>query len=157
MTTTEVPLSDVARKTVTETLQQVLADLIDLGLLAKQAHWNVVGPNFRSLHLHLDELADLAREHSDSVAERMSAIGANPDGRASTIAAQSGLPQLGTGWLDDTVVVESVSGLLAFAVAGLRKGIEVTGEVDLVSQDLLIGIAADVEKQHWMFTAQRSR
>jgi hypothetical protein len=39
-------------------LQAVLVDLIELHLQAKQAHWNVVGRNFRDLHLQLDEIAD---------------------------------------------------------------------------------------------------
>ncbi|HET6736773.1 ferritin-like domain-containing protein, partial [Mycobacterium sp.] len=43
-------------------LQRVLVDLIELHLQGKQAHWNVVGTNFRDLHLQLDELVDFARE-----------------------------------------------------------------------------------------------
>ena len=48
-------------------LQRVLVDLIELHLQGKQAHWNVVGTNFRDLHLQLDELVDFAREGSDTV------------------------------------------------------------------------------------------
>lgn len=43
-------------------LQRVHVDLIDLHLQSKQAHWNVVGQNFRDLHLQLDELVEAARE-----------------------------------------------------------------------------------------------
>lgn len=45
-------------------LQAVLVDLIALDLVGKQAHWNIVGPNFRDLHLNLDELVHVAREGS---------------------------------------------------------------------------------------------
>ena len=38
-------------------LDQTLTDLISFGLLAKQAHWNVVGPSFPRLHALLDQLA----------------------------------------------------------------------------------------------------
>ena len=41
-------------------LQQLLVDLNDLALQGKQAHWNIVGPNFRDLHLQLDEIIDAA-------------------------------------------------------------------------------------------------
>src|SRR5919201_4248603 len=74
-------------------LQRVLVDLIELHLQGKQAHWNVVGTNFRDLHLQLDELVDFAREASDTVAERMRALNAVPDGRSDTIAASTSLPQ----------------------------------------------------------------
>ena len=68
-------------------LQRVLVDLIELHLQGKQAHWNVVGTNFRDLHLQLDELVDFAREASDTVAERMRALDVIPDGRSDTVAA----------------------------------------------------------------------
>ena len=74
-------------------LQRVLVDLIELHLQGKQAHWNVVGTNFRDLHLQLDELVDFAREASDTVAERMRALDAVPDGRSDTVAGSTTLPQ----------------------------------------------------------------
>lgn len=46
-------------------LQRVLVDLVELHLQGKQAHWNVIGSNFRDLHLQLDELVDAAREASE--------------------------------------------------------------------------------------------
>ena len=62
-------------------LQRALVDITALSLVGKQVHWNVVGPNFRDLHLNLDEVVDIAREGSDELAERMRAINAYPDGR----------------------------------------------------------------------------
>ncbi len=61
-------------------LQRVLIDLIELQLQGKQAHWNVVGTKLRDLHLQLDELVDFTRTSSDTIAERMRALGAVPDG-----------------------------------------------------------------------------
>ena len=57
-------------------LQRALVDITALSLVGKQVHWNVVGPNFRDLHLNLDEVVDIAREGSDELAERMRAINA---------------------------------------------------------------------------------
>ena len=59
---------------LTQNLQKVLVDLIELHLQGKQAHWNLVGTNFRDLHLHLDVVVDIAREASDTIAERMRAV-----------------------------------------------------------------------------------
>src|SRR3954466_11556118 len=74
-------------------LQRVLVDLVELHLQGKQAHWNVVGTNFRDLHLQLDELVDFAHEGSDTVAERMRALDSVPDGRSDTVAAGTSLPE----------------------------------------------------------------
>ncbi len=84
-------LADADLKTVAEALQGALVDLVDLALVAKQIHWNIVGPRFRSVHLQLDEVVASARTHSDTVAERASALGVPPDGRAATVANGSGI------------------------------------------------------------------
>jgi starvation-inducible DNA-binding protein len=70
------------REQIGNELQAVLVDLIDLSLLGKQLHWTVVGREFRSLHLQLDELIDSWRDLSDTVAERAVAIGRIPNGQA---------------------------------------------------------------------------
>jgi starvation-inducible DNA-binding protein len=57
-----------ASQDLADHLQQLHVDLIDLHLQGKQAHWNVVGKNFRDLHLVLDEVVEAAREFSDTVA-----------------------------------------------------------------------------------------
>src|SRR5437879_616916 len=108
MSTAKSPLSDDARKVTGTALQESLVDLIDLHLLAKQAHWNLRGRNFRPIHLQLDEVVDLAREHADMVAERAVAIGVNPAGRSRTVAERTRLHQLETGFLPDDKVVTAI-------------------------------------------------
>lgn len=155
MSTVKSPLSDDARKVTGTVLQESLVDLVDLHLLGKQAHWNLTGRNFRSLHLHLDELVEVARTHADTVAERAVAIGVNPDGRARTVADTTKVHQLDAGHLQDDKVIAAITDLLAQMIQRFRDRIETTDDSDLVSQDLLIDIAQDLEKQHWMFEAQR--
>ena len=99
-----------------EALQGSLVDLIDLSLIAKQAHWNVIGTNFRSVHLALDELVTVAREFTDSAAERATAIGVSPDGRASTVAGTSSAKGFGEGWTKDTDVIASIVENLAAVI-----------------------------------------
>jgi starvation-inducible DNA-binding protein len=155
MTTVKSSLSDEARRTTGAILQETLIDLIDLHLSAKQAHWNLTGRSFRSVHLQLDEVVDLAREHADTVAERAVAIGVNPDGRARTVAEQTKLPQLETGWLPDDKVIAAVTDMLGEMGKRFRERIEKLDETDLVTQDILITAARDLDKQHWMFAVQR--
>ncbi|MEU0388084.1 MULTISPECIES: Dps family protein [Streptomyces] len=148
------PLSDASLKTVSEALQGALVDLVDLALVAKQIHWNVVGPRFRSVHLQLDEVVDTARKYSDTVAERAAALGIPPDGRAATVAVGSGIGVTPEGWVDDTTAVGALVEALGAVIARMRERVEATGEPDPVSQDIFIGITADLEKHHWMFQAE---
>lgn len=154
MVVVKSPLSDEARKTTGEALQGALVDLLDLSLVAKQAHWNVVGPRFRSVHLQLDEVVTAARTFADTVAERASAIGYNPDGRAASITAGSGVPQPASGWIKDADVIAYFVGVYGAVIERMRERVEATEEPDPVSQDLFIAISADLEKMSWMFQAE---
>lgn len=150
------PLSDAGLKTVSEALQGALVDLVDLSLVAKQVHWNVVGPRFRSVHLQLDEVVDVARTHSDTVAERASALGVSPDGRAATVAAGSGIRAVSEGWVKDSDAVGTLVDALGAVITRMRQRVAATGEADPVSQDIFIGITAELEKHHWMFQAENA-
>jgi starvation-inducible DNA-binding protein len=154
MTVVKSPLSEQDLGVVGDALQGSLVDLLDLSLLAKQVHWNVVGPRFRSVHLQLDEVVGTARSHSDTVAERASALGVPPDGRAGTIAKTSGIDTVTNGWVNDGEVVEVMVAALHAAITRMRERIEATEKPDPVTQDILIGITADLEKFHWMFQAE---
>ncbi|WP_216898825.1 Dps family protein [Nocardia alni] len=147
-------LDEEQQRIAGDALRGTVVDLIDLSLIAKQAHWNVIGPNFRSVHLALDELVTAAREFTDSVAERATAIGVSPDGRASTVAQQSSAAGFGDGWQADSAVIEAIVKNLAAVIARLRSRIDATEKADLVTQDMLIEIAARLEQLHWMWQAQ---
>ncbi|MFD0317644.1 Dps family protein [Streptomyces flavalbus] len=150
------PLPESDLKTVAEALQGALVDLVDLALVGKQIHWNIVGPRFRSVHLQLDEVVDTARTHSDTVAERAAALGVSPDGRASTVAADSGIGAVASGWVRDSDAVGVLVEALGAVITRMRGRVTATAEADPVSQDLLIGITADLEKHHWMFQAEHA-
>jgi len=149
------PLPEADKKSTGAVLQATLVDLIDLSLIAKQAHWNVVGKNFRSVHLQLDELVAIARQYVDEVAERANTIGVSPNGKARTVVESSGLPSYPDGWLSDERTIGAIVETLEAMIKKLRKGIDETDKSDLVTQDLLIEITRAVEKAHWMWQAQR--
>ncbi|MFD4691700.1 Dps family protein [Streptomyces sp. NPDC058463] len=154
MSVVKSPLSESDRKVVGDALQGALVDLIDLSLAAKQVHWNVVGPRFRSVHLQLDEVVDTARQHSDTVAERASAVGVNPDGRSRTLAKTTAIDSVPEGWIKDVDAVRALVDALRVVIDRMRERIDATAEPDPVSQDLLITLTADLEKHAWMFQAE---
>ena len=104
---THLPVLDEPheREAVGHELEVTLHELVDLSLIGKQLHWAVVGPLFRPLHLHLDELVDSWRELSDAVAERAVALGYVPDGQAQAVAAGSPLTPVMQGPVEDHAVV----------------------------------------------------
>ena len=139
-----------------EPLQATLVELIDLSLQAKQAHWNVVGPSFKAIHLFLDELTDQYRDWYDEVAERLAAIGVSPDGRVATLAASSPLESLPAGQLRDQDVLAFFDSRVTHVAGRVRARIDSVGAPDPVSQDLLVGIAHGLDKQRWMLRAHRA-
>jgi starvation-inducible DNA-binding protein len=150
------PLTASDKEITGNVLQSTLVDLVDLSLIAKQAHWNVVGSHFRSVHLQLDELVSTARTYVDEVAERANAIGVSPNGKAKTVVESSGLPEYPDNWQSADSTVAAIVEILATLIQRLRKRIDETDKSDLVTQDLLIEITQELEKAHWMWQAQQA-
>jgi starvation-inducible DNA-binding protein len=142
------------RDWVGEELQATLLELVDLSLIGKQLHWAGVGPHFRPLHLQLDELVDSWRELADTVAERAVALGFVPDGQAQAVAAGSSLAPVARTALEDHVVVRELTHRIAEASELVRGRMNRLGEADLASQDVLIEVVRELEKQQWMLRAQ---
>lgn len=155
-TSTYLPPLEVnhEREGLGQELQTTLHELIDLSLIGKQLHWAVVGPLFRPLHLLLDELVDSWRELSDTVAERAVALGFVPDGQAKAVAAGSQLAAVAPTALEDHLVVRDLTHRVAEVSEQVRDRMNRLGDADLASQDVLIEVVRELEKQQWMLRAQ---
>ncbi|WP_166869666.1 MULTISPECIES: DNA starvation/stationary phase protection protein [unclassified Salinibacterium] len=143
-----------ASKKLTEDMQKVLVDLIELAGQGKQAHWNVVGRNFRDTHRILDEIIDLARGFSDEVAERMRALHAIPDGRSDTVAATTTLPEFPAGEVLTTDVIDLITVRLEAVVATVRGVHDEVDEEDPTTADLLHAVIEKLEQYAWMVSAE---
>ena len=126
-----------ATPTLTGNLQAVLVDLIELHVQGKQAHWNIVGTNFRDLHLQLDEIVDAARGFADELAERMRALHALPDGRSSTVSKSTALAEFPAGLINTKDAIERIVAALEAAVGTMRKVHDEVDEEDPTTADLL--------------------
>jgi len=140
-----------------QNLQKVLVDLVELHLQGKQAHWNLVGTNFRDLHLQLDEIVDTAREASDTIAERMRALNAIPDGRSDTITASTTLPAISPVELSTTETVDLVTTRIYAAVETIRTVHDEVDTADPSTSDLLHVIIDSLEKQAWMLKSENRK
>lgn len=144
----------VAPKALRDALQQVLVDLIALHDIGKQAHWNIVGPNFRDLHLNLDELVGIAREGSDTVAERMRALHAAPDGRPAVVAGSNSLPEFPGGEILTHDAIREMVRATESTVRTMRTVHDAVDEADPASADVLHEYIVQLEQQAWFMSAE---
>ena len=146
-------LSDKAGRQTAELLQKLLSTYNDLHLTLKHVHWNVVGPNFIGVHEMIDPQVELVRGYADEAAERIAALGASPQGTPGAIVKDRTWDDYSVG--RDTVQAHLAALDLVYngVIEDTRKTIERLEELDLVSQDMLIGHAAELEKFQWFVRA----
>lgn len=149
-----IRLAFTASAALRDNLQRVLVDLIALELVGKQAHWNIVGPNFRDLHHNLDEVVSIAREGADEVAERMRAINATPDGRPATVAAAATVPAAPEGEILTSEGVEYIVSAIEAVVATLRGVDEDIDSEDPTSSGIIEDLIGKLEQQAWFISAE---
>ncbi|MBD3940151.1 DNA starvation/stationary phase protection protein [Microbacterium sp. NEAU-LLC] len=143
-----------ASESLSQNLQKVLVDLIELSLQGKQAHWNVVGRNFRDTHLQLDEIIDAARTFADTVAERMRSLHALPDGRSGEVSRTTTLPEFPQGEIATSDVIDLMTERLDAVAQTCRDVHDDVDEEDPTSADVLHAILERVEQLSWMVSAE---
>lgn len=137
-------------KTVAHELSKVLADTFTLYQKTHGYHWNVVGPNFRGLHLLLEEQYNEIWASVDEIAERIRALGqAAPmgvDAFGNLTSIKDGDPTLAAeGMLKDLIAGNETT------VATLKKAAEVADEAgDISTNDLCTQRITAHEKHIWM-------
>ena len=134
---------------VEQHLSPVLHDLIALHVNTKQAHWHVRGANFMGVHLFLDEVVTHAQAAADEVAERVVALGLPVDGRIETVAKRTSSPEMSPGFQQSVTTVAEVVAQLDATIATVNAAIEGLDEIDPVSQDVVIAIAQQLDKDRW--------
>ena len=139
---------------ITGELQPVLSDLIALGLITKQAHWNVVGSSFRAVHLHLDEIYAAVQTNVDTVAERISTLGVSPNGQAKEIASEAKVNKLPGGFHNAAEIVDMMTDRLAQTCQNIRSHMDKVEDLDVVTADMLHAVVEGLEKHLWMLRVQ---
>jgi len=141
------------RSSVIDLLEMRLADAIDLQTQMKQAHWNVKGPAFISLHELFDKINEDVEEYVDEIAERAVQLGGVVHGTARQVASRSTLPEYPSA-RDGRQHVEAVTTALATFGAAVRKAIDQSdGFGDKDTADLFTEISRGVDKWLWFVEA----
>ena len=135
-------------------LNQSLADTLDLYSQLKQAHWNLKGKDFYSLHLLFDEFAGHAEEWVDEIAERVTALGGYATGTVRMSAAGSRLPEYPTDATTGAEHTKAVVERLAAYANSVRKAIDDADEMgDMTTADLFTEISRQADKDLWFAEA----
>jgi starvation-inducible DNA-binding protein len=147
-------LPPTTRQSAIELLNGHLADAIDLQLQAKQAHWNIKGPNFTGLHELFERLASQVSEYADDMAERAVALGGVARGTLQAVSGQSQLREYPLEVSDWRTHVRAMQDALATFGRGARRAIEeATALNDANTADLFTEISRGVDKSLWMVEA----
>lgn len=147
-------LSKSTREKVVAILNQNLADTIDLGGQAKQAHWNVKGPNFIALHQLFDKVHEVAGGAIDELAERITALGGTAEGTVDIVAKRTRLKSYPIDIVNWRAHVEKLSDAIAAVGKSARAAIDETDKLgDKDTADLFTEISRDLDKHLWFVEA----
>ena len=151
---TKIDISEDVRSQVVEILNQRLADAADLKSQAKQAHWNVKGMNFITLHELFDQVSTDMDPHVDDIAERITTLGGTALGTVRLAAQKSTLAEYPHEITDGRDHVDALSNALADFGKNVRKDIDRTDDLgDKDTADLFTGISRSIDKLLWFVEA----
>jgi starvation-inducible DNA-binding protein len=151
---TKNDLAEETRVKAVELLNARLADCKDLQTQIKQAHWNVKGPSFISLHLLFDKINDDVEDYVDDIAERAVQLGGVAEGTARMVARRSSLGEYPASAVDGRSHVEALSSALAAFGKAARKAIGEASDLgDLDTADLFTEVSRGIDKWLWFVEA----
>ena len=151
-TENDIPIE--ARVELIALMGQRLADVIDLQLQLKQAHWNVKGPHFIGLHELFDKIAGEIEDYVDMIAERIVQLGGIAEGTVRVAAARSRLEEYPLAIAEGRAHVEAVARALSTFGRAARVTIDEAGALeDADTADLFTEISRGIDKWLWFVEA----
>jgi starvation-inducible DNA-binding protein len=138
---------------VIDLVQSRLHALNDLHLTLKHVHWNVVGPHFIAVHTMIDPQVEAVRGMADDAAERIATLGGSPKGTPGAIVAERTWDDYAIGRADTQQHLGALDQVYQGVIGTYREAIGELDKLDLVTQDMLIGQAEQLELFHWFIRA----
>jgi len=102
-------------------------------------------------------VVDFAREASDTVAERMRALDAVPDGRTGTVSTSTSLPQFPAYEHSTAEVVDLITERLYAAVGTIRAVHDTVDAQDPSTADILHQLIDGLEKLAWLLKSENRK
>jgi len=147
-----IGLSEEQRQGVIELLNRDLADAYLLVVKTKKFHWDVVGPQFRSLHEIWEEQYEAITENIDAIAERIRALGGFPLGTAQGFLNAASLKEEPDNLPLATEMVSRLVDDHEQIIRNLREHIDACADQfhDQGTADFLTGMMEQHEEMAWM-------
>ena len=147
-----IGLNEEQLKGVIELLNRDLADLYILIIKTKKYHWDVVGPQFRSLHELWEEQYETLTINIDETAERIRSLGGYPLGTAEGFVKYSTLKEHPNDLPNDNEMVARLVQDHEQIIRNLREDIDKCGEEyeDEGTADFLTRLMEQHEEMAWM-------
>ncbi len=147
-----IGLTEEQRQGVVNLLNQDLADAYVLLVKTKKYHWDVVGPQFRTLHELWEEHYQKLTENIDAIAERVRALGGYPVGtmegflKIATLKEHAGEIPTATGMVSQLVEDHEQ------VIRNLREHVNQSSEEfhDQGTADFLTELMEEHEEIAWM-------
>lgn len=137
-----------------ELLNARLADLIDLALVTKQAHWNLKGSNFIGVHLMLDGFRTEIDGYSDSVAERAVQLGGTAFGTVQAVDKKTSCKPYPTEIFSVQDHLKALIDRYGQVANNIREAIKATDEAgDDDTSDLFTEVSRGLDKNLWFLEA----
>lgn len=157
---TRINLSEEARETCIDCLNENLANTLFAVLASKVAHWNVKGTGFYPAHKLFDQVYEFYSGAADTLAERITALGGNAEGMLYEVASASTISYNADDGDDVETHMKAMADMLGQIGNGYRQGVEVVRvkEVnDQLTQDIFIELGREADKLLYFLEADLRR
>ena len=147
-----IGLTDEQRQGVVELLNNDLSDAYLLLIKTKKYHWDVTGPQFRTLHKLWEEQYTALTESIDSIAERARALGGYPVGTAEGFLKMATIKEHAGGVPLANEMVANLVNDHEQIIRNLREHVDQCSEQfhDEGTADFLTGLMEAHEEMAWM-------
>lgn len=138
---------------IVKILQVRLSAYNDLHLTLKHVHWNVVGPHFIAVHEMIDPQVDQVRAMADDTAERIATLGGAPNGTPGALVKAREWDDYSVQRAGTQEHLAALDVVYQGVISSHRDAVEEVGDLDPITEDLLISQASDLELFHWFVRA----
>ncbi|MCI1984456.1 MAG: DNA starvation/stationary phase protection protein [Bifidobacteriaceae bacterium] len=143
-------LEDGAAEKTVSILQDRLYQENEAALILKHAHWNVTGPNFIAVHEMIDPQVDAVRNQADETAERIAALGGEPDGTPDgVVRSRNWEPFASKGRASTEYYIQALIDYYDAFIIADRKAIAELDELDVISSNIIQDHVQELEQFQW--------